>query len=156
MNAGQETCSPYFISWALAARVWAPISLQETQGRGNLPRHPPLHTSSWLRSSSCLNTALSSELYLKVGDLVRQHCGWTRAQCKCRLALNQHAKMGSVWGRAVALPSAVLQPGSSHIQQTLVWMLEVEAQRIVNQQPWLAEVDPSARITTTSHFMQMK
>lgn len=119
-----------FVSWALVAHGWAPISLQETQGRGNLPPHPPLHTPSWLCSSSCLTTALSSELYLKVGGLVRQHCGWTWAQGKCRFTLNHCAKTCSVRGRVVALPSAVLHPGTRHVQQILVCMLEVEAQKM--------------------------
>lgn len=72
------------------------------------------------------------------------------------LALNQRAKLDSVWGRAFALPSAVLHPGTLHIQQLLVPMPDVEAWRIMSQQPRLAEADPSARITTTSHFMRMK
>ena len=120
----RRASSPYCTSQVLVACVWVPISLQKTQGRWILPPHPPLHTSSWLCSSFCLIIALSSELDLKVGGIVRQHWGWTWAQGKGRLALNQHAEMASLWGGAVALPSAVLCPGISSRYRSVHWRVK--------------------------------
>lgn len=135
--------SPYFISWALVVCIWSPSPLQETPGRENCPPHPHL-------SIFCLITALSSALCLIVGGLVRQPCGWTSGQVwtwtqpRCTNEL-------CVWGRAAALSLA-----SQHTQQMLLCVLEAEAQRITNHQPWSAEAGPSGRITATSHLVQTK